>query len=333
MTNQQLLDFIKQQLLKGVDKETITKELLGGGWAEQDIQEGFNAVNAPVINPIISPIVNPVVPSGVNNPILTQTTNHSSKKVILIIVALFIIAGGVSGYYFRNYIPVIKDLIKTKTTLPVDEIKQEENIQAQTSTKANNVIVPSSKASKPTIVGYKLSLPTDKKQLEQLLNIRCSVDENDSMCITIKAAISQDVKLCSSIIDVEAKFDCILEIDPSKITSQLCDSIPLYAPGTKVYSSGVNVYNTCYSELANQSSNVKYCKNRINVMDEKDTIDNSCLIRLAIDNNSLELCKEITDNNDKFLCFEEFARKNNDKNICNMIDNTSDREYCKLQIK
>lgn len=122
MTNQQLLDFIKQQLLKGVDKETITKELLGGGWAEQDIQEGFNTVNVPIVSSIINPI---------NNPILTQNTNHSGKKVILIIVALFIIAGGVSGYYFRNYIPVIKDLIKTKTTLPVDEIKQEENTQEQ----------------------------------------------------------------------------------------------------------------------------------------------------------------------------------------------------------
>lgn len=128
MINQQLLYFIKQQLFKGVDKETITKELIGSGWTEQDIKEGFNTVNVPIVSSIINPI---------NNPILTQNTNHSGKKVILIIVALFIIAGGVSGYYFRNYIPVIKDLIKTKTTLPINEIKQEENTQNQVQKEGN----------------------------------------------------------------------------------------------------------------------------------------------------------------------------------------------------
>lgn len=131
MINQQLSDFIKQQLLKGVDKETITKELLGNGWSEIDIKEGFNTVNTPVINQTINPVINPVAFSSINNPILTQTVNHSGKKVILIIVALFIIAGGVSGYYFRNYIPVIKDLIKNKDVTPVSEIKQEENKQEQ----------------------------------------------------------------------------------------------------------------------------------------------------------------------------------------------------------
>lgn len=135
MINQQLLDFIKSQLSKGTDKETITKELLGSGWTQSDIDEGFNTVNTPVINPIvnpvINPIVNPVISSNINNSILTQTTNHSGKKVLLIIIALFIIAGGVSGYYFRNDIPIIKDLIKTKALLPVNQIKQEGNTQPQ----------------------------------------------------------------------------------------------------------------------------------------------------------------------------------------------------------
>ncbi len=130
MINQQLLDFIKSQLSKGVDKETITKELLGSGWVQADIQEGFNAINTPVINPIINPIINPVVSNSVNNSVLSQTTNHSGKKVLLIIVVLFIITVGVSGYYFRNDIPVIKDLIKSKS-VPVSEIKQKENTQTQ----------------------------------------------------------------------------------------------------------------------------------------------------------------------------------------------------------
>ncbi|GEM_PF-3263671 len=131
MINQQLLDFIKSQLLKGVDKETITKELLGSGWAEKDIQEGFNAINAPVVSSTINPVINPVTSTNMNNPILIQNINHSRKKILFIIVALFVIAGGALGYYFRNDIPVIKDLIKSKDLAPVNEIKQEKNTQTQ----------------------------------------------------------------------------------------------------------------------------------------------------------------------------------------------------------
>ena len=131
MINQQLLDFIKLQLSKGLDKETITKELLGGGWAEADIQEGFNTVNIPVVNQTINPVINNPVVSSINNPILTHVPNHSGKKVAFIIVALFVIAGGASGYFFRNDIPVIKDLIKSKTVTPTEEIKQTGNTQTQ----------------------------------------------------------------------------------------------------------------------------------------------------------------------------------------------------------
>jgi len=109
MINQQLLDFIKSQLSKGLDKETITKELLENGWAENDVSEGFNIiVNTPVISTAVS--------SDISKPILTQATTHASKKILLIVVSLLIIAGGASGYYFRNNIPVVKNLIKGNDT-------------------------------------------------------------------------------------------------------------------------------------------------------------------------------------------------------------------------
>lgn len=150
MINQQLLDFIKSQLLKGIDSETITKELQGSGWAQTDINEGFSAINAPMANPVINPIINPVAFNSINNPILTQTVNHSGKKVLLIIVTLFVIAGGVSGYYFRNDIPVIKDLIKSKS-VPVNEIQQEGNTQAQIQ-KESNIVQPQQEQNQGVVV-------------------------------------------------------------------------------------------------------------------------------------------------------------------------------------
>lgn len=42
MINQQLLDYIKQQLAAGHDKQTVKEALLNAGWAEQDVNETFD---------------------------------------------------------------------------------------------------------------------------------------------------------------------------------------------------------------------------------------------------------------------------------------------------
>jgi hypothetical protein len=47
MINQQLLDFIKQQLSKGLTKDVVSKQLLDNGWTEQDIKEGFESLPMP----------------------------------------------------------------------------------------------------------------------------------------------------------------------------------------------------------------------------------------------------------------------------------------------
>lgn len=139
MINQQLLDFIKQQILKGVDNDTISKELISGGWTIEDIKEGFNEINNSVVNPII----NQSVSNNINNPILTQDASHLGKKILLIIVVLFIVVGGVSSYYFRNDIPIIKDFVKNKV-ISVPEIKKEEDNQ--------QIQVPQEEQDKSTVI-------------------------------------------------------------------------------------------------------------------------------------------------------------------------------------
>ena len=49
MTNQQLLDYIKQQLEQGVSREQIKSSLVANGWQSQDIEEGFNSLNSPLL--------------------------------------------------------------------------------------------------------------------------------------------------------------------------------------------------------------------------------------------------------------------------------------------
>ncbi len=47
MANQQLLDYIKQQLQQGVSREQIKSSLMANGWQAQDIDEVFSFVSNP----------------------------------------------------------------------------------------------------------------------------------------------------------------------------------------------------------------------------------------------------------------------------------------------
>ena len=46
MINQQLLDYVRQQLATGVSKEEISKSLIAAGWQASDVNEALNQVTA-----------------------------------------------------------------------------------------------------------------------------------------------------------------------------------------------------------------------------------------------------------------------------------------------
>ncbi len=59
MINQQIIDYIKQQLQQGVSSENIKNSLRTNGWAEADIEQAFNSLSAPLNSTPISPISRP----------------------------------------------------------------------------------------------------------------------------------------------------------------------------------------------------------------------------------------------------------------------------------
>ena len=102
MVNQQLLDYIKQQLEKNISKEQIKSALMQNGWDVSDVEEGFTAVGPrfsgipptppppttpnvrpipnminPVINPVASPVAQPVL--NVINPVVSPSLQPSSN--------------------------------------------------------------------------------------------------------------------------------------------------------------------------------------------------------------------------------------------------------------
>lgn len=46
MVNQQMLDYIKQQMQQGASQEQIKNSLMANGWQQQDVEEGFNNIVA-----------------------------------------------------------------------------------------------------------------------------------------------------------------------------------------------------------------------------------------------------------------------------------------------
>lgn len=54
MINQQLLDYIKQQLQQKIPRETVTNSLLAQGWQKSDIEEAFNSINHSASNQRVS---------------------------------------------------------------------------------------------------------------------------------------------------------------------------------------------------------------------------------------------------------------------------------------
>jgi hypothetical protein len=62
MANQQLSDYVKQQLAKGASKESIRSALLGVGWQESDVKEALGETVTPVVAAPVS--VSPVQPAA-----------------------------------------------------------------------------------------------------------------------------------------------------------------------------------------------------------------------------------------------------------------------------
>lgn len=58
MINQQILDYIKQQVQQGVSREQIKNSLMTNGWQASDIEEGFNAIGSGSSNIPLAPLAN-----------------------------------------------------------------------------------------------------------------------------------------------------------------------------------------------------------------------------------------------------------------------------------
>ena len=136
MITQAMLDYIKQQLGQGVNKEEIRNALINIGWQTQDIQEGFNKLERPAQSEQVPPQniqpqtiysskpqgspfqprtvqpptdstpqsqsqqFQPQIISSVSRPAAVSPSKSRGKKLLFLIIGLLVIGGGAGGYYY-----------------------------------------------------------------------------------------------------------------------------------------------------------------------------------------------------------------------------------------
>ena len=97
MINQQVLDYIKQQLEKGATKKSISSSLVSQGWQASDIEEAFNMVSSS--NSSASPQDTTSQPFS-TSPQQPGKRINKSLVIVISIIGVLIIAGGVFGYFY-----------------------------------------------------------------------------------------------------------------------------------------------------------------------------------------------------------------------------------------
>lgn len=80
MINQQLLNYIRQQLGVGATKESIKTALISQGWSEQDVTEGFTVIEKPPITSTAIPQT-PVTTSPIQPIVPVQSATALNEKV------------------------------------------------------------------------------------------------------------------------------------------------------------------------------------------------------------------------------------------------------------
>lgn len=133
MINQQLLDYIKQQLQQGTDREKINNSLMANGWQVSDIKEAFDSI-IPSNQPVQPTSPNISTPQSFST-FSPQPQNGMSKKLlaVILIVGVLIVGGGAFAYfnYFQSPEKIVQKMITKLTEIKSleysGEIKTEVN--------------------------------------------------------------------------------------------------------------------------------------------------------------------------------------------------------------
>lgn len=109
MITQELLNYIKQQQGKGVDKQGIKNILLQNGWQDRDVEQAFGEIDSSSSqspSPIQeTPITQPIVSNKTfAEKMIGNSTSHKKRgRLSTLIIILFVVLGGGILYAYYGY--------------------------------------------------------------------------------------------------------------------------------------------------------------------------------------------------------------------------------------
>jgi len=184
MVNQELIDYINQQLAAGETKETISNTLRNHGWETSAIKESFRSIQASDVSAAPeNDSAQPSTPPGEQKP-----KSRASKLAIAIIflIVAFVISGGVFAYFYTQQSPeeVVQAMIEQLATIQSLEYEGEMNISI-TSLTPSTMLGGVSMAEEPTpgvtmVEETTLSAPEQPEAIDLLVNFSGKSDISES---------------------------------------------------------------------------------------------------------------------------------------------------------
>ena len=162
MINQQLLDYIRQQLQQGTDREKINNSLMANGWQAPDIKEAFDS-----IIPFNQPVQPTPFTGSTPQPFSTfspQPQNGMSKTLlaVFLIIGVLVVGGGAFAYfnYFQSPEKIVQKMITKLTEIKSleysGEIKTEVNA-GDLLGGASNLLQPTQPASNKKVSNFSIN--------------------------------------------------------------------------------------------------------------------------------------------------------------------------------
>lgn len=158
MVNQQLLDFIKMQLEKGVDKELISTQLLSNDWTRQDIEEGFQSAGTGIekSTTTIPPVINYNQSTvGDNDGVVITEKHHTGRKIFLTLLILCALGG--AAYYFKSELlnlPFVSKIFpQEKTEMLETENQSVDELSSISDTETESKTLPITETEQLPVVG------------------------------------------------------------------------------------------------------------------------------------------------------------------------------------
>ena len=120
MKNQELVNYIKQQLDQGVSKEEVTDKLVSkGGWDKQDVDEAFISIFPPTPEPKPEPEI--IAPQPME--IKPKKGSNKFLMVATVMISLLLIGGGAFGYFYQKQKAESPEEVFQKMLLQLNDLK------------------------------------------------------------------------------------------------------------------------------------------------------------------------------------------------------------------